>query len=749
MSYKSYNCRYVQICIATLLLGLPESYAEELPQEALHKVEIYREETRGENPIKPRKKTQTKHLNKIVTSATGFDLPLKEETKNMIIIDKKDLQDKGYTNLEQALEKQPSITFIAGSNGTKEIDLRGQGLDASKAVKILINRVPINLQDTGNGGHSAGGVTPFNQINIDEIESIEIIPGGGSVVYGNNTRGGVINIVTKKPNRDYTRISLKGTSFEAANPNSLGSNVNVSGGKKVSDTTFISGNASYSYQRGLRYKEYTQNVYTSLHLTHQINSQQKLDWNMSYARMWRYFAGYYNLFNADGSLKNYAQMKDERYLSPIGSGATDSAKGNITQDFIQTSLNYNNKINEEWNLDIIAFYAFSNFLFPDMTLGVSESNFTNNNIGLNIKAKRQTQRNTLMLGLDNQLEASDNLTKNAFNNLQNKGTKYSLSLYGLDSYNFNEFFSLSGGARGEFSYFHILGHTGVSFGGQNGYFEINAKKPQFAYAIEITPNFHYGESGSIYAKAETGFISPSVRQAVSTDPNYDTSNTGVGPKIASNIKPEQYFTGELGWRHEFDNIYITATAYYTHTLNEIRYNLYGFRTEYYNLGATQRLGFELTSNQNFSIFSLQESLAYLYSNVLVGRETGLTNGGSSTSGNYEGKPIPYVPLLKATILLNAEILNANNHNLNLWWNNSYYGQSVDNNQFVVNKNGYFLSDIGLTYNYNDLTLSVGVQNILDSFYIAYQNTSISSVGTSGIYLSGAGRSYFIEGKYNF
>ncbi|WP_158658993.1 hypothetical protein [Helicobacter trogontum] len=60
MSYKSYNCRYVQICIATLLLGLPESYAEELPQEALHKVEIYREETRGEKSHQAKKKNANK-----------------------------------------------------------------------------------------------------------------------------------------------------------------------------------------------------------------------------------------------------------------------------------------------------------------------------------------------------------------------------------------------------------------------------------------------------------------------------------------------------------------------------------------------------------------------------------------------------------------------------------------------------------------------------------------------------------------
>lgn len=162
-------------------------------------------------------KVGTAVLEKVVTSATGFNLPLRDEAKNIIIINKEDLQNKGYTNLEQALEKQPTISFTQGPQGTKEIDIRGQGQDAARAVKVLINRVPINLHDPGNPGHNANSATPFNQISVDDIESIEIIPGGGAVVYGSGTRGGVVNIVTKKPSKDYARFNLRGNSFDVWN----------------------------------------------------------------------------------------------------------------------------------------------------------------------------------------------------------------------------------------------------------------------------------------------------------------------------------------------------------------------------------------------------------------------------------------------------------------------------------------------------------------------------------------------------
>jgi len=42
----------------------------------------------------------------------------------------------------------------------------------------------------------------WTQVDIDNVEKIEVLKGGGVVLYGDNAAGGVINIVTKKPNTD-------------------------------------------------------------------------------------------------------------------------------------------------------------------------------------------------------------------------------------------------------------------------------------------------------------------------------------------------------------------------------------------------------------------------------------------------------------------------------------------------------------------------------------------------------------------
>lgn len=60
--------------------------------------------------------TQIK-LDKVTATANEYDI--QSEAKNIIVIDKDDIANKGYTNLEQALEHQPAITFTPGPNGQK------------------------------------------------------------------------------------------------------------------------------------------------------------------------------------------------------------------------------------------------------------------------------------------------------------------------------------------------------------------------------------------------------------------------------------------------------------------------------------------------------------------------------------------------------------------------------------------------------------------------------------------------------
>ncbi|RDU59894.1 hemin uptake system outer membrane receptor [Helicobacter marmotae] len=732
---------------------------------------------------------KSKKLDAIVTSATGFDLPLVDESKNILLIEKDDLENKGYQSLEQALQYQPLITFSNSGFG-QNIDLRGQGADANRAVKILLNRVPISLLDTSHG------VPPYSNIDIEDIQSIEVIPGGGAVVYGSGTRGGVVNIVTKAPSKDFTRVVLKATSGEEEGLQ--GGSLSLATGKRISPSLFIRADLSGGYTPGTRNaasqdkqtkafsNDHTTNTYAAFQTLYTPNESSKLDFNISYSHLWRsYPRTYFTLATGSGTTaspyveKSLSQLRSERNYAHADTYKTET-------DALQSSLNYTQNFSESLDFDALAFYQFSLLKYTKdshttATLQNNGSNgkagFQNHGGGLNLKLRHKTEKNTFIVGLDNVLEYSKrrNLTDHILNlsfNIQqnaqsivyayaadvdNTALKLSNSLYAYDRYNFNDSFDLSGGVRVEYSNywtdnnqaFDSLGTcTGTmctvlmrSFPTLDQSEKFDLHKERLGYAAELTPNYKYSDTGNIYAKAELGFISPSAYQMINADPsssaNSGRPSGGIFLNEENGVKPEQYLTGELGWRDSLGGSYLSATLFYTHTFDEIFVNSisHGTAYTYSNLGETQRAGVELIAAQELfesEWLRLSESVAYLYTNILKS---------NTANATLKGNNVPYVPSLKATLNIEADVFRSENQFLSVFLNNAYFSKSIDSTARTMNKNGYVLSDLGLMYGVSDFKVNVGVRNLFDSWYSTYQ--------VYPNYYAGFGRSYYAELRYSF
>ena len=137
--------------------------------------------------------------NTCVSAETFLDqvvvTPLKKPTRilnvfnNVQIITSKEIKLQGYESINEILSKSSSISI--GSNGgygqTKSIFLRGT---ESNHTKVLINGVDLNPGTLG--------VPSIQHISVDMIQRIEISKGSMSALYGKDTIGGVINIITKK-----------------------------------------------------------------------------------------------------------------------------------------------------------------------------------------------------------------------------------------------------------------------------------------------------------------------------------------------------------------------------------------------------------------------------------------------------------------------------------------------------------------------------------------------------------------------
>ena len=89
--------------------------------------------------------------------------------------------------MADALEQLPGVDVQKGGKSQNYVSIRG--FDQSD-IKVLIDGVPVYEQYFRT--------LDLDQIPADSIAKITVTKGASSVLYGSNTLGGVINIITKK-----------------------------------------------------------------------------------------------------------------------------------------------------------------------------------------------------------------------------------------------------------------------------------------------------------------------------------------------------------------------------------------------------------------------------------------------------------------------------------------------------------------------------------------------------------------------
>lgn len=182
----------------------------------------------------------------IVVTATKTEKEVSGVTASVDVISQEEIEAIGAANLKEIFEKTPGLsfqygTFPAASSASKSsVSIRGLG-----AVGTLF------LLD---GRRLAGEVkNPYDldRIPAGMIERIEIIKGPMSVLYGADAIGGVINIITKKPEE-----GLSGGVGARAGMNTDGDGSKLNGDFSLQGKV---GDLGYNmYVNALRTKPYTE-----------------------------------------------------------------------------------------------------------------------------------------------------------------------------------------------------------------------------------------------------------------------------------------------------------------------------------------------------------------------------------------------------------------------------------------------------------------------------------------------------------
>lgn len=146
-------------------------------------------------------------MKEVVVTATRYQENVSTVPADVTVITRKDIENSTAKNIPDLLRTQEgvNVTDITGNGTSYRVDLRGFGETAQSNTLVLVDGRRINTPDLSG--------TDWYLIPLDRVERIEIIRGGrGSVLYGDNASGGVINIITRQ-----------GKGFEAAIKGAAGS----------------------------------------------------------------------------------------------------------------------------------------------------------------------------------------------------------------------------------------------------------------------------------------------------------------------------------------------------------------------------------------------------------------------------------------------------------------------------------------------------------------------------------------------
>ncbi len=134
--------------------------------------------------------TLVQKLEEVVITGQYNPQSIKKSVHNVIIIDRKKIDQQAANNLADLLNFNLNLNIIPSAQ-TGRSTISFFGLDA-QYFNILVDNIPL-VSDNGVGNN-----IDLTQINLDDIERIEIVEGAMGVEYGANAVSGVINIITKK-----------------------------------------------------------------------------------------------------------------------------------------------------------------------------------------------------------------------------------------------------------------------------------------------------------------------------------------------------------------------------------------------------------------------------------------------------------------------------------------------------------------------------------------------------------------------
>lgn len=172
-------------------------------------------------------------LPETVVTATGVPTDPARVAAGITVIDRRTIEERGYTTLAEALTAVPGLRVVqtGGRGQAATVFVRGTN---SNHVLVLRDGVPQNDPSTPNG------LFNFGDDLLDDVERIEVVRGPMAGIYGSSAIGGVVNLITRRGAGPFGG----GVSASGGTQRSVGGNLHAGGRFGALDGMLAAGSVS-------------------------------------------------------------------------------------------------------------------------------------------------------------------------------------------------------------------------------------------------------------------------------------------------------------------------------------------------------------------------------------------------------------------------------------------------------------------------------------------------------------------------
>lgn len=642
--------------------------------------------------------------------ARHFDGLAMEVPAGVIRLERSAIEASGAGNVPELLERLAGVRVrqVTATGTEGQLAMRGFGDNSGLRVLVLLDGQVFNPADMG--GINWAGLT------LDQLETVEVLRGGQTVLYGNHAVSGVVKLRTREPLE-----ALEGQA--GAEAGSYGSRrVSLSAGSRMG-VLYLRAGGFYNEADG--YREHSDNEGWGAHLAWGVATGGEAHWKGRISQDWSEI-----LF--PGPLSYEAFLEDPRQSGNAGNDRSSSREW-------QATLHGEGKSDwGDWQLD----GGWIDRSRRSDLDGIHADN-QQQRLSLSPRARFGNKEDFLIAGLDANIDSvrregflrEERAIRRSWADLE----RITLGGYTYASLSPGEGWILSGGVRAEKASTDNL-HIRYKEEQLRPVLETNrgpVPNPAYRDPPEVDPDASFdgvvNKSGvaaevSILKRLSEGFHLWAGWDRVYRYPALDEAGAYQGFPLSDplneDLDPETGDNFEIGLKRFGVNWHFSLTAFLLYMDGEIAYD--EVERLNVNIGDTRRQGMEMDVSYQADHY-------------------GLTLFGSMLEASFRdrtvGAAVPLVPELE--VGGNAWLKIAGDLRLQIharYVDTQFQGNDVDNELQPLP--GYGLVDLALYWKPNEgLAVTAGINNLFDRAHIV-------SAYSGGFY-PGAGRHLFLRVTHAF